>query len=218
MKLKAVLFDMDGVITDTDQLHYLVWKDIMKEEGIDLSEELYLKHLQSRAHEEAIVSLLGDKSEEEIARLSKEKNKRSKARLKERIKTYQDAIDLIVYLNQKGFIVGVVSASSNASFVIHEIKMDSYFDLIVSGTKGTKLKNKPHPDIYLYAMEKLHLSPSTTLIIEDSISGITAGLRSGAQVLGINRGNLYIEEQEHLKITDDLHTLMDWLDQEKEQG
>lgn len=210
MNYKAVLFDMDGVITDTDHLHYQVWKELMKEHGVDLDEKSYITHLQSRSHEEAITSLLGPTSEDEIKKLSYEKNKRSKALLKEQIIVYQDTIDLIKHLSNKGLVLAVVSASSNAAFVIEEINMTKDFQLIVSGTKDLHLRNKPHPDIYEYAMKRLMVSPKETIVIEDSLSGIRAGLDSGAKVVGIDRGNLEVSEKEGLYVTKDLHTIIDW--------
>ena len=210
MRYKAVLFDMDGVITDTDHLHFLVWKELMKEQGVNLDEKTYITHLQSRSHEEAITSLLGPKSKEEIDHLSYEKNRRSKALLKEHISVYQDTIDLIKHLSKKGFILAVVSASSNAAFVIEEINMTKEFQLIISGTKDLHLRNKPHPDIYEYAMKRLSVSPKETIIIEDSLSGIRAGLDSGAKVVGINRGNLVVPKTEDLYVTKDLHAIIDW--------
>jgi len=206
--IKSVLFDMDGVITDTDILHFEVWKSIMKEFGIDLTEELYLSNFQSRSHKDAIVSMLGDLSENEIKEISNRKSARSKEVLKTNIKVYEDAIALIKYLHKENYKLAVVSASTNAVFVIHEIKMEDYFDMIISGPDETNLRNKPYPDIYQYAMKTLGVKPEETVIIEDSISGITAGLKSGAYVYGINRGNLYAKEEKRLSIIDDLNQVM----------
>ncbi|MGS0972459.1 MAG: HAD family hydrolase [Candidatus Izemoplasmataceae bacterium] len=211
--IKAILFDMDGVITDTDDLHYHVWQEILKEEGIELTEEMYINHLQSTSHKKALLSIFDDISEDDITRISNEKNKRSKALLQKEIKINQDAINLIKYLHQNGYVLAVVSASSNAEFVIKEIKIEAYFDMIISGPGETSIRNKPFPDIYEYAMEKLGVTPSETVVIEDSVSGITAGLRSGAYVFGINRGNLHIEENKELKVVNDLHEVIEFFNQ-----
>jgi len=206
--IKAVLFDMDGVITDTDDLHYLVWQEIMNEEGIELTEELYINHLQSTSHKKAILSMLGNVSLDDITRISREKSRRSKALLQKEIKINQDAIDLIKYLHQHGYKLAVVSASSNAEFVIKKIQIEQYFDLIISGPSDTVLRNKPFPDIYEYAMKQMDVKPSETVVIEDSVSGITAGLRSGAFVYGVNRGNLLIDKRDRLFLVDDLRKII----------
>lgn len=188
---KAILFDMDGVITNTEHFHYQSWKKAFGELEIDLTEEDYMNKCQSRNREVAIRNIIKGASDETIRAVSNAKTKYYKTFLDGEIEVFKDAQKVIKHLHKLGITMAVVSSSSKALEVINKIGFSSYFSLVVSGTGGLNLRNKPYPDIYQYAIRQLGLKPNDCLVVEDSISGIKAGLAARCHVLGINRnGNL----------------------------
>lgn len=195
MMINTILFDMDGVITDTEKLHYVSWKKAFKKVDHSLTFVNYVNNLQSRNREVGIKNELKNPSPKVIQLVSDYKTVFYDELIKEEIRVFSDAIEIIKYFYDKGYILAVVSSSSYAKKIIHSVSLEKYFKLIIAGTKKLEIRNKPNPDIYLYAMEKLNVSSENCLVIEDSMSGVTAGCLSKAKVVYINRENQKIDVQ-----------------------
>ncbi len=201
---KTIIFDMDGVITNTEKLHYEAWRKAFRDIDYKLTHDTYVKTLQSRNRTEGILNNIPDATPKLIERISYLKSKYYDDLIKEPFEVYEDTLKLIKELNKNNVKMAVASASSYAETLLKKVQLDSYFDLIVSGTKGLNIENKPSADIYRYAMKQLEVEPCNTIIIEDSRSGITAGQKSGAKVIGINRGSLHVEDHTNLAIVNEL--------------
>lgn len=188
MKTKAVIFDMDGVITNTEKIHYLAWKKAFEEIGEDLTLELYCKNLQSRDRRVGIVNILGQVSEKNILSLSDRKGDIYEQMIySSKPEAYRDALELIQFLYEKGIKMAVASASSFSNKMIKLIGLEDKFEFILNG--GQVKRNKPNPDIYIEAVKKLGLHSSECIVIEDSLSGIEAGINAHISVIGIDREN-----------------------------
>jgi HAD superfamily hydrolase (TIGR01509 family) len=185
--IDTILFDMDGVITNTEGYHYESWRLAFLEVGHVLTKENYILNLQSRNRTEGISSVLQKATKEEIQTISNYKTLYYEQLLNQGIEVFDDALRLIKRLKKEGFCLAVVSSSSKAREIITKIDCLPYFDLVIGGTKGLNIKNKPNPDIYVYAMKVLNKVPSQCIVIEDSFSGVEAGLQSLATVVFINR-------------------------------
>jgi beta-phosphoglucomutase len=203
---QAVCFDLDGIITDTETLHFKSWQIAFEKQGIRLNRSLYNKTLQSRAHPIGVRNIINDASDHLVQSISNDKRSAYEGLIEKDIKVYSDTLELIRTLNKYGIKMVVVSSSTYAKRVIERVGLSHYFEFVVSGTKGLNLNNKPAPDTYLYAMNRLGVQPSECFVIEDSVSGMTAGLKSGASVIGVMRHPININQHRALHLCDVIST------------
>ncbi|MEC9485108.1 MAG: HAD family phosphatase [Candidatus Izemoplasma sp.] len=197
--ITTILFDMDGVITNTEKYHFESWQEAFKLADIDITKNNYHEHVQARNHQQAISAVIGSNDKKIIELISQTKRQVYKERINKHVDVYQDTMNFIKDVKQSKLKLAVVSASSMAKEVLDKAGLLGYFDLVIEGTKDNNLRNKPYPDLYLHAMALLESQPEETLIIEDSLSGIKAGIKSGASVIGVERDKL--DDFEHKRCT-----------------
>ena len=186
--IKACIFDLDGVIVDTARYHYLAWKRLAKEIGVDLTLEdnERLKGVSRMRSLEIILELGGiSLSEIEKERLANKKNT-----------WFVDYIDrmapeeifpgvrsMMKGMREQGLKLALASSSKNAKTVIQLLHIHDEFDAIVDGTMITH--TKPHPEIFLMAAEKLGVEPSSCVVFEDAEAGIEAAIAAGMKCVGV---------------------------------
>ncbi|MBJ6361625.1 beta-phosphoglucomutase [Paenibacillus sp. GCM10012307] len=178
-KLEAVIFDLDGVITDTAEYHYLAWKALADELGIPFTRE-FNENLKGVSRMDSLNLLLGQAAsplsltEEEMVQLADRKNGLYQE-LIEQI-TPADLLpgipEFVADIKQNGIKVGLASASKNALFVVKRLEAEHYFDVIVDVT--TLKRNKPDPEIFLTAAALLGVEPGNCIGVEDAASGVDA--------------------------------------------
>jgi beta-phosphoglucomutase len=186
--IKACIFDLDGVIVDTAHYHFLAWKRLAKEIGIDLTEQdnERLKGVSRMQSLEIILSLGGvSLSEHDKETLANKKNSwfvdYVERMMPEEI--FPGVKQLIDQLKAKGIKVALASSSKNAKTVIQLLHIQDHFDAIVDGNMITH--SKPHPEIFLQAATKLKISPEHCLVFEDAEAGVEAALAAGMRCVGI---------------------------------
>lgn len=177
--LKAVIFDLDGVITDTAEYHYRAWNAIAIELGIPFTRE-FNEHLKGVSRMDSLKLLLSqaatplDYSTAELEQLADRKNKL----YVELIETITPAdllpgvMTFVADIRAAGLATGIASASKNAIAVLTRLDVMDQFDIIVDVTKLTN--NKPDPEIFLTAAEQLGAEPSECIGVEDAASGVDA--------------------------------------------
>jgi beta-phosphoglucomutase len=189
-QLKAVIFDLDGVITDTAEYHFLAWKALSEELAIPFTREFNeeLKGISRMESLEKILVLGGkqnDFSESEKAMLAARKNDHY-CRLIEEI-TPSDILpgisEFISAIKNHGIKMGLASVSKNAFTVMNRLELTSEFDTIVDA--ATIQKGKPDPEIFLRASEQLGVEPNACIGIEDAEAGIAAIKAAGMFAVGI---------------------------------
>lgn len=187
--IKGVIFDLDGVLVSTDELHYKAWKRLAKEIGIsDFKREDNEKQRGvSRMESLQIVLDKGYKSytEEEKEEFAERKNNYYKEMLKELdgSAVLPGALETVKLLKEKGIMTAVGSASKNAPDILEKIGLLTYMDKISSGLDTTR--SKPDPEVFLVAADKLGLPPQDCLVIEDSAAGVQAAKAAGMKALGV---------------------------------
>jgi len=192
MGIKAVLFDLDGVIADTAKFHFIAWKSIAKEVGVDIDEKFneqlkgvdrVLSFDRILAHGN-ITSLTED--EEEYYRTKK--NNLYKELLQDL--TPQDVLpgilDLFNELIDNNIKIAIASISQNAPYILEKLNLLDKIDCIAD-PKAVKY-SKPAPDIFLKAAELAGVDVKNCVAIEDSQAGIEAINRAGIFSVGV--GNL----------------------------
>lgn len=195
----AVIFDLDGVITQSAKLHAQAWKEMFDQYLIEKNQPPfdiqsdYLTYVDGKPRLEGIRSFLQSRNIEEknIEELGKKKNEIFLKLLKEKgVKVFPSSVELVYLLKDRGFKVAIVTSSKNCDVILKSAKIADLFDIQVDGIKSAqlKLKGKPEPDIFLQAAKELGVDPKKAVIIEDSLAGVQAG-RSGkfGYIIGIDR-------------------------------
>lgn len=185
MAREIVIFDLDGVIVDSERLHYEAYRQAFQIFHFDLSETMYKQHLWSRGRKAGLQAIL-NADEKLIEAIGKEKDSRYEMLIEDgKISIFDDAMRLIEDLKNRNKRMAVGTASKLGKSVIEKMGLSNYFEVII--TSLDVKKNKPNPEIYLKAMEKLGARKEDCYVIEDSNSGTIAGLDAGAEVLFIRR-------------------------------
>lgn len=184
--IKAVLFDMDGVIIDTESIHIYGWEKALSEFGIT-PEESFLVSLRGANHlyqEELFFKRYGGDVNYRAVRERRRKYCEEVFQ-KDGIKTKKGYAELTEWLKKEG-ISRALCTSTEMDVVRTELPMAGValdFDAWVTGTEPER--GKPEPDVFLLAAKKLQVEPKNCLVLEDSPNGIQAGFSAGCQVIMI---------------------------------
>ncbi|EAG1547876.1 beta-phosphoglucomutase [Listeria monocytogenes] len=191
--LKGVVFDLDGVITDTAHYHYLAWKKTAESIGIEF-DEAFNENLKGVSRIDSLLLILkkdgreNDFTEEQIEALAADKNNFYVSLLKEI--TPADVLpgikELVVDLKKQNLKCAIASVSKNARTVLSALEMEQEFDYIVDAAKITK--SKPDPEIFVEACRGLGLETSEVVGIEDAQAGIEAINAAGIVSVGVGSG------------------------------
>ena len=181
-KIKAIIFDMDGVLVDTEPLHYIAWKKVLGKYGYNLTKN------------EFIIDFVGVGKEICSENMSKKLKIPKNEILKERNRMYRGlmkgarerngAIKLVIKL-RKNFKMCVATSSKKdeALYVLKNTKLADLFEKIVTGSNVKRLK--PYPDIYLFAAKKIKVKPQECVAIEDTEVGIKAAKAAGMKCIAV---------------------------------
>lgn len=185
---KAVIFDLDGVIVNTDDFHYRAWKRIADEEGIYFDREIN-ERLRGVGRMESLEIIL-ERAEKGYAwkhkiEMATRKNTYYRAMIREL--TSGDILpgvsEVLIYLKNKGVKMAVGSSSKNAPEILRQVGLDIIFDTVVDGNDIKK--SKPAPEVFLLAAERLGVKPQDCLVVEDADAGVEAAKAGGMKVLAI---------------------------------
>ncbi len=185
-KVSACIFDLDGVITDTAELHYQAWQHMADKEGYSFNREIneQLRGVSRRASLEII--LHGQKiPEEKMLSLMEEKNNYYK-NLLETI-TPKDILPgvhkLLQEIRSAGIKIALASASKNAIPILKKLELIPLFDAIADGS--SVMQAKPQPDVFVHAAGQLKTPVAECVVIEDAQAGVEGAIRCGMMSIGI---------------------------------
>jgi len=184
--IQGVIFDLDGVLTDTAEYHYQSWQRLADEVGLPFSRQAN-EALRGVPRRESLLYITGDRpfSEAQIQEMMARKN-RFYEEFVQKI-TPQDllpgALELLDELRQAGIKIAIGSASKNARTVVERLGIADRVDAIADGYSVEH--SKPAPDLFLYAAQQLGLSPANCLVVEDAAAGIDAALAAGMATVGL---------------------------------
>jgi beta-phosphoglucomutase len=184
--LKAFIFDLDGVITDTAEFHYLAWQQLADEEAIPFSrqENEKLRGLSRRA---SLETMLKGRvvPEESMLEWMERKNNYYREYLRQ---ITPDALlpgvgEFLISARSLGLKLGLGSASKNARDVLIALQVIDLFDVIGDG--HSVINGKPAPDLFVWVAGGLHVPPNEAVVFEDAEAGITAAKAGGFYTVGI---------------------------------
>lgn len=187
-EIKAVIFDLDGVIVSTDEFHYLAWKELAEAEGIPFDREDN-ERLRGVSRMESLEILL-----EKASRAYSEEEKQSMAERKNGIyrgllqrlspDDILPGVDRVLReLRAQGVKLAIGSSSKNAGPILRAIGLDAAFDAVADGTHITR--SKPDPEVFTLAAQRAGVPADECLVVEDANAGVEAGVAAGMRVLAV---------------------------------
>lgn len=188
MILKAVIFDLDGVIVSTDECHYQAWKRLADSEGIYFDREIN-KRLRGVSRMESLAIILershkvySDEAKERMAQTKNDYYRNLIADLTP-AQILPGVMAFLEGLRKAGLKLAVGSSSKNTPLILDRIGLAYFFDAVADGNEIKR--SKPDPEVFLLAAAKLGIAPQNCAVVEDADAGIEAALAGGMTVLGV---------------------------------
>ncbi len=218
-KIKALIFDLDGVIVDTTQFHFTSWVVLAKELGFDIPMSLD-EDLKGLGRIESLQKVLKhraiDTPEAEWPKLAERKNDIYLSNISHLSvgDTLPGVIDFLADASSQGILLAIGSGSKNARPILEKLGITDMFNAICDGTDTTR--SKPDPEVFDCACRELGVSPDEAIVFEDAISGIDAALSCGTLVVGIgdpdvlNKADMVLSSLENIKVGEIIHELMEF--------
>ena len=181
---KALLFDLDGTLSNTDAVHFSTWIEVLRPYGIEVTRELYEERLSGRMDEESVRDLLPDLSDEETDKLLEVEELRARQRASE-LGPLPGLRGLLEQGRRRELPLALVTNSTDedAGEVLQPLGLNGAFDPIIY-PKDTS-EDKPAAVPYEDALEKLGVSPKDAVAFEDSVTGARAAVAAGITTVGI---------------------------------
>ncbi len=200
MAIKAVIFDLDGVIVSTDEFHYQAWKKISDEEGIPFNHTIN-NRLRGVSRMESLDIIL-ERAEktytpEEKQALAERKNDYYKKSLVELSPNdlLPGAKHTIEELKKRKVKIAIGSSSKNTPTILKQIGLADEFDAIADGNDITH--SKPDPEVFLLAASKLGVPPEACLVVEDAEAGVQAAIAGGMNVAAVGDAGLHSQDADY---------------------
>ena len=192
-KILGVIFDLDGVIVSTDNCHYLAWKRMADEEGIEFDREVN-ERLRGVSRMESLAIILEKAHKEYTDEEKQAMAARKNGYYVELIGSLTEndilpgALDTLKLLKDKEIKVAIGSSSRNTPIILRQIGLSDAFDAVAD---GNAIKNsKPDPEVFLLAAKLLNLDPANCLVVEDADAGVQAALAGNMRALGVGSAAL----------------------------
>lgn len=186
MAMKAVLFDMDGVIVDNLPYHVEAWLLFCERNGIPLTKEVFYQELNGMNSKDTFEWFYKrGMTRSEVEKLEEEKELLYREFYAEHRKPAEGLLAFLTELRSKGIKTALATSAGpgNIDFIVDGLGIRDQFDAIIGGAEVTK--GKPDPEIYLKAAALVGVAPEDCWVVEDSLQGIASGLAAGARVVGV---------------------------------
>ncbi len=182
MKVRGIIFDLDGVICSTDEYHYLAWKALADRLGIPFDRER--NNLLRGVSRMASLDIILEKSDKTYTDAEKASFAEEKNALYRELLARMSPDDLsgdvkstLEALRKTGLKLAIGSSSKNTPFILERIGLGHFFDAVADGNCITH--SKPHPEVFLKAAEMIGLAPKDCLVVEDAHAGVEAAVAGG---------------------------------------
>jgi HAD superfamily hydrolase (TIGR01509 family) len=186
--LHGIIWDMDGVLVDTGEEHYLSWAEALAPAGIPFSRELF-RAIFGMNNQGSLEYLTGRKPEPAfVARISEQKEIRFRELMRGRARLLPGVLHWLERFRQLGYQQAIATSAphANIAVLIDELQIRPYFEAIVS---GFDMPAKPDPAVFLKAAAQLGLGPGVCVVIEDSIAGVQGARRAGMKCIAVATTN-----------------------------
>ena len=184
--IRALLWDLDGVIVNSGHYHYLAYRDVLSPLGVELSEEMYTTRLFGKRNEDILRELLGDQvSEEELAHIAARKEEKFRELVRGNIHALPGAEALLRGACEGGLKQCIVSSTprANVQMILESLGVGELLDVIVGEEDVSR--GKPDPQGFLRGAEQLGVAPAECVVLEDAPEGIAAGKAAAMSCIGV---------------------------------
>jgi HAD superfamily hydrolase (TIGR01509 family) len=181
---RALLFDLDGTLAETDSLHLPTWVDVLQPYGIEVDGAYYKERISGRSNSKIVQDLLPDLSAEEGRKLADTKETNFRERAHE-LEPLPGLLDFMQEGRDRGRSLALVTNApvENVEAILLALELDAFFDEVVLSDEVGPVKPDPAP--YKAALDKFGISPEEALAFEDSTSGIASSVAAGIPTVGI---------------------------------
>lgn len=181
----GVIFDMDGVIVHSNPAHKEAIQIFCDKYHLDVSDTLLENKVYGRTNKEWIPEVFGDVSADKLKELADDKEQLFRDIFDPEANIVSGIHDFLDHLKAEGISMAVATSApgENADYILSRLTIRSYFDTVLDSSHVTV--GKPDPEVYCKAAKALDHSPENTVVFEDSIAGVQAGLSAGATVVGV---------------------------------
>ncbi len=183
--LKAVIFDLDGTLTDSDKVHFQVFQKIFAQRGIDLDRSLYRQKISGRQNAAILADFLPDLSAVEVEAFSADKEATFRTAAQGNLKPLAGLAELLDQIKCQGLAIAVVTNAppENATFMLKELGLSNTFNPVVIGDRLPR--GKPDPLPYQTALDQLAIEAAAAIAFEDSAAGIRSAVGAGIKTIGV---------------------------------
>jgi HAD superfamily hydrolase (TIGR01509 family) len=184
---KAVLWDMDGTLINSEELHWIAWRETMANEGIVITREQFLSTFGQRNDSIIPVWLDAAAAPERIERIGQAKEKRYRHLVREQGITFEPGVaNWLRRLNREGWQQAIASAAprANVDAVLEVLSANHTFQGMVSAEDVHR--GKPDPEVYLLAAARVSVPAERCIVVEDAVAGIEGARRAGMRSIGVS--------------------------------
>ena len=185
---RALLFDLDGTLAETDSLHLPTWVDVLEPYGVEVDEEFYKERISGRSTGEVVRALLPDLTDEEGRSIGDAKEASFRERASE-LESLPGLVDFVEQGKRQGMKIGLVTNApeENVEAILLALGLGDFFDMVVLADEVEAVKPDPAP--YEAALRKTGVPAAEALAFEDSVSGISSAVAAGIPTVGIASGH-----------------------------
>jgi beta-phosphoglucomutase family hydrolase len=186
--LKAVIFDMDGVVIDSNPFHKQAWEKFLAKKGIPLHEDTFNRVISGTPGDRPIRTILGGEiTDEQVEVFVNEID----AGYRESIRNSVELVplaglrELLGNLKKSGILIALATSApdENIDLVLSGLELNDFFNVIIG--KSQVKNGKPHPEVYLTSLDMLGVRADQCLVFEDSVAGVKAAVNARIKTLGV---------------------------------
>lgn len=182
--LKAILFDLDGTLANTDPLHFKIWQEILQTYNQEIDHPFYKTYISGRQNPQIIQDLIPQLSVQEGVELAEYKEARFRE-IAVDLQPMTGLMEMLAWIESKGLKKAVVTNAprENAEFMLEVLQLTERFEFVVLGED--MIAGKPDPAPYQYALDRFKIQASEAIVFEDSPSGIRSGVAAEIETIGV---------------------------------
>jgi HAD superfamily hydrolase (TIGR01509 family) len=182
--LKALLFDLDGTLVETDSLHFVIWQDFLRVHGVEIDRQSYKAKISGRLNPDIVADLLPQLSLEQQAEFIWRKEAEFRQRA-DALHALPGVMEILNWATAQNLKIAVVSNAprENAEFMLRALHLETAFQAIILGDDLPR--GKPDPLPYQEALRQFNLTSAEAIVFEDSPSGIRSAVGAGIFTVGI---------------------------------